>query len=127
VDAPGLTPEERAAYAFAHAAKLDVPRPHRGPTRAPQRTRGRSFSATWRDDAYRVEYNVDGQRHLSVVAKNDLSVQVAGICPSGEDAKFDLESLVGVLRDAEGVLRVGIDNAGIDEEMYWDVHPPEDA
>ena len=39
-------------------------------------------------DVYRVSYEVDGRRHTSVVAQDDLSVQVAGICLSGEDHSF---------------------------------------
>jgi hypothetical protein len=39
----------------------------------------------------------DGQLHFSAIAKNDLTVIGAGICLSGEDRKFDLQSLVGVV------------------------------
>jgi hypothetical protein len=50
-------------------------------------------------DAFRVTYTVDGRRHISVVDKCDLTVHSAGICLAGEDKKFDLDSLVGVLRE----------------------------
>jgi hypothetical protein len=79
-----------------------------------------------RHDVYTVTYEVDGQWHVSAVAKKDLSVQVAGICLSGEDQNFDLQSLVGVIREAQGggrLVRVGHENRGMPEEQYWHVHP----
>jgi hypothetical protein len=59
-----------------------------------------------RGDVYSVSYTVDGQRHTSIVGKADLGVQTAGICLSGEDRKFDLHSLVGVLREGRGTGRI---------------------
>jgi hypothetical protein len=79
-----------------------------------------------RADSFRVRYRVGGRQYTSSVNKEDLTVQVAGICLSGEDQKFDLASLVGVLREGDehgGALRIG--DEGMDEEEYWRVHPPE--
>ena len=52
-----------------------------------------------RSDSFRVSYLVDGQEFTSSVDKKDLTVQSAGICLDGTDRKFDLASLVGVLRE----------------------------
>jgi len=107
----GLTGEQRAAYAVAHALRLEAER-----DRAEERLRGALAHAGGeltgyleRQDGYRVEFRIDGQRHVSLVAKDDLSIQLAGICLSGEDRHFDLQSLVGVLREAhsEGILPEG--------------------
>ncbi len=121
----GLSGEERAAYRVLFALRQEATR---------DRTEDRLRSAlahagaellgyVERKDGFRVQYSVDGQRHQSVVNKDDLSLQLAGICLSGEDQHFDLSSLVGVLREARGgILRIG-ENGGMGENDYWRVHP----
>ncbi|MEG4578045.1 hypothetical protein QUA71_00160 [Microcoleus sp. MON1_C5] len=51
-----------------------------------------------RDDYWLIEWTAgNGDRHTSAIAKNDLTVVSAGICLSGLDRNFDLQSLVGVI------------------------------
>jgi hypothetical protein len=81
-----------------------------------------------RKDNYRITYTIDGRQHVSAVDKAGLGVEVAGICLSGHDRQFDLASLVGVIREAEGaggIVPVGDENEGMDEAQYWNVHPPQ--
>jgi hypothetical protein len=124
---PGLSGEQRASYAIADQIRHEAER-----DRTEDRLRQALAHAgaelhgyLERADGLRVEYEVDGQRHVSLVGKGDLSVQLAGVCLNGADAHFDLQSLVGVLREADGVLRIGADNQGLDAERYWQVHPPQ--
>src|SRR5262249_57354356 len=129
----GLTAEERAASSLNYAPRLQAELEARR-DRVEERIRAAlaHAGAEFRDyqergDVYRVTYEVDGRRHVSVVAQQDLSVQVAGICLSGQDHHFDLQSLVGVLREADGsgqVVREGGENDGSAEEAYWDLQPP---
>jgi hypothetical protein len=78
-----------------------------------------------RADSFRVHFTVGGRPYTSSVDKNDLTVQVSGICLSGEDQKFDLASLVGVLREGQrGYEILEIGEQGMAEEEYWRVHPP---
>jgi hypothetical protein len=129
----GLTSEERDAYVLNYAPRLEAELEARR-DRVEERLRlalshaGAALRGYQEQgDVYRVTYEVDGRRHASVVSRGDLSVQVAGICLSGEDRHFDLQSLVGVLREAQdgrGVVRVGLENEGMPEDDYWDVHPP---
>jgi hypothetical protein len=113
----GLTGEEREAYLLNYAP-LAVAARELGRDRVEERLRaavshaGAEFRGYHEHgDVYRVTYEVDGQRHVSAVARRDLSVQAAGICLSGQDQRFDLQSLVGVIREAQGdgqVVRTGL-------------------
>jgi hypothetical protein len=128
----GLTVEQRAAYEASYWPRYEATEEAR---RSREEVRLRDALAhagaelkdfVERHDVYTVTFDVDGRRHVSAVAKKDLSVQVAGICLSGEDEHFDLQSLVGVIREANqggGFVRVGGENQGMAEDDYWRVHP----
>lgn len=110
----GLTAEQREAYALNYRRRLEAiladeqarAAAYRDWTEERLRLALEHAGARLRDymergDVYQIHYEVDGRRHVSTVSKHDLTVQSAGICLSGEDSKFDLQSLVSVLREAE--------------------------
>lgn len=134
LERPGLTLEERAAYAACYflTEEVRVEQQARGTEQTLRDALGHAgaelLDVLERRDGYRVTFRVGGREHVSAVSKDDLSVQVAGICLSGQDHHFDLASLVGVIREAEGqggVVPIGRENDGMREEDYWQVHPPE--
>lgn len=100
----GITPETRTAYALAanHAPEFAA-------ERSRQREEARLRSAlgmgggTLHDyadqgDHWLVNWRTgDGALHTSAIARHDLTVLSAGICLSGQDRAFDLQSLVGVV------------------------------
>ena len=100
----GLSPEERAAYDWAQSLVAEAERAGVSGRLAAALAHagGRLIAFTERDDSYTVAYQVGDERAVSTVRKGDLSVLTAGICLSGQDARFDLTSMVSVMREAAG-------------------------
>ena len=103
---PGLTPEERLTYTLHLLGKEEAVRKLEA-----EESEGRLREALAhagaeligyleRRDVYRVTYTVDGAQHISAISRDNLTVESAGICLDGGDRNFDLQSLVGVLREA---------------------------
>jgi hypothetical protein len=127
---PTLTAEERAAYRLSYEATLAARRDQVEVRLAGALAHAGADLASYleRDDAYTVTFSVDGHTYRSTVAKDNLTVLTAGICLSGQDRQFDLQSLVGVIRQGaqdHDLVFVGPDE-GLDEAAYWQIHP-EDA
>jgi hypothetical protein len=125
----GLSREERDAYTLAWALLFQAARSkvevRLSEALAHAGAELRSYIE--RGDAYVVTYEVDGRQHVSTIRADDLSVMTAGICLAGQDQRFDLTSLVGVLRQAGQERRlVWIGEGGLPEDHYWEVHPAED-
>ena len=75
-----------------------------------------------RGDTFTIEYTVDGAKHRSVIQKGSLNVVTAGICLSGGDKAFDLQSLVGVIREGRQrnhIVRMGENRSLGEDEHDW--------
>jgi hypothetical protein len=123
----GLSREEREAYGFVRSVIIQdmIDQVEVRLTEALAHAGAELRSYTDRGDAYVVTYEVGGRRHISTIRQDDLTVMTAGICLEGQDRRFDLTSLVGVLREAEGRgMLYWVGEEGLDEERYWEIHPP---
>jgi hypothetical protein len=107
-----LTPEMRTAYQLAlqpyvpptkrrHNAANVLPEPKSDEERLQQALKlggGRLEDFADRGDYWTVEWTSrSGEHHTSAISKTDLTVISSGICLSGMDRDFDLQSLVGVI------------------------------
>jgi len=100
----GLTVDEKACYAIRVAMdkkflennkelQLRKDIEHGG---------GRFISFQEKSDHFKIEYEVDGEKYTSHVAKTSgHKVLTAGICLNGGDADFDLKSLISVMREGQ--------------------------
>ncbi|MFB2836740.1 hypothetical protein [Floridanema evergladense] len=100
----GITPEMRSLYQLTtkktqeFTAKTDEQRLRKA------LKMGGAEMREFRDrqDHWVVEWTTsDGQRHTSAISKTDLTVISSGICLSGRDRDFDLQSLVGVMENRD--------------------------
>lgn len=118
----GLTVEEIAAYKVVYAASEEAKKNQEEERiKAALRHAGATYrSHIDRNDVYSIEYVVDGETHRSTISKNNLQVQSAGICLAGGDRAFDLQSLVGVIR--EGRQRHAIHRVQLDRDYGYGFH-----
>ncbi|MEC4816048.1 MAG: hypothetical protein SAK29_22665 [Scytonema sp. PMC 1069.18] len=96
-----MTPEIRTVYELAAGRIEGFEPPQRDEKRLRKALRmgGGELNQFYdRGDYWTVDWTTaDGVRHSSAIAKADLTVMSSGICLSGRDRDFDLQSLVGVM------------------------------
>lgn len=102
-----LTPEMRTAYSIAfkktavYLARKEAMKEENRLKNALKTGGGKLNKYQDKGDYWLVEWQTsNGAKHTSAITKNDLTVMSAGICLDGEDRKFDLQSLVGVVEGA---------------------------
>lgn len=103
VEVSGMTQEERTAYRIAYDLEVESKKDRKEERlkEAVVRAGGVFHGYVERGNTYTVEISVDGQRYHPVVDSKTLQGVTAGICLSGGDRVFDLQSLVGVFREGQ--------------------------
>ncbi len=116
---PTLTAEEKEAYRRVFEA-LEEAKHNRVEIKlgdALSRADAALQSYIEREDAFTVSFSADGRTHRATVRKDDLTVISAGLCLSGQDQRFDLQSLVGVIQEARSTGRfVAVGEDGYEED-----------
>lgn len=101
----GITPEMRSLYGLVTQRTEGFAQPQQDEKRLRKALKlggGELHQFQDRGDYWTVDWTTsDGVRHTSAIAKDDLTVVSSGICLSGRDRDFDLQSLVGVMEDRE--------------------------
>lgn len=101
----GITPEMRSIYELVTQQIAGFAQPQRDEKRLRQALKlggGELHQFQERGDYWTVDWTTaDGTRHTSAIAKHDLTVVSSGVCLSGRDRDFDLQSLVGVIEQGE--------------------------
>jgi hypothetical protein len=118
----GLTVEEKHAYAMRMAFdKKFVADLQKDTLKKDVEFAGGKFQIfVEKKDHYSVTYTVDGQSFTSFVSKDPRHMVItAGLCLAGGDRKFDLKSLVTVIREAQHERVVHVGNFGPDH-YDWD-------
>jgi hypothetical protein len=101
---PGLTFEEKLAYTLRTTLDKDLVEERKKKSLDEDVTHagGKMVRYAEKKDHYSVTYTVDGETFTSHISKDPKHwVIAAGICLAGNDRRFDLKSLITVVREAK--------------------------
>jgi hypothetical protein len=104
---PDLSTQERTAYAINYWPRLKkLVQARREPIdpslkEAMARAGSELRQYLMSRDNYRITFRVEGREHVTSVDAGGPNPPTSGVCLEGDDRKFDLSSLVGVLREKQ--------------------------
>ncbi len=100
----GLTLEEKQAYALRMTLDKKIVEEKKESTiqQDVEFAGGKFKNFVEKSDHFSVTYTVDGQQFTTRVSKDPRRMVIsAGLCLAGDDRKFDLKSLISVIREAQ--------------------------